>query len=73
MIVTKYGKIKKRYPQEDYATPYEKLKSLPYAQYYLKQGITFEQLDTRAYAESHTVFATRMNNAKQALFKKINH
>lgn len=72
VIVTKYGKIKKRYPQEDYATPYEKLKSLPYAQYYLKQGITFEQLDTRAYAESHTAFATRMNNAKQTLFKKIN-
>lgn len=72
VIVNKYGKIKKRYPQEGYAIPYEKLKSLPDAAEYLKRGITFEKLDKSAYAESHTAFATRMNKAKQALFKTIN-
>ena len=40
-------------------TPYEKLKSLDNAEQYLKPGITFEELDKIAYAESHTDYAKK--------------
>jgi hypothetical protein len=72
VVVNKHGKIKKKYPKENYLTPYEKLKSLPNGKQYLKTGITFEGLDKQAYAKSHTQFARQMNRAKQVLFKKIN-
>jgi transposase InsO family protein len=72
VIVGKYGKKKKKYPKENYLTPYEKLKSLPNAKQYLTRGLTFAHLDKQAYAVSHTAFARQMNRAKQALFKKIN-
>ncbi len=70
--VNKYGKVKKKYPKENYFTPYQKLKSLPNGEQYLTRGITFAQLDKQGYAESHTKFARQMNQAKQALFKQIN-
>ena len=44
----KKGKIRKVYRQQDYQTPYEKLKSLENAEQYLKKGITFEQLHKMA-------------------------
>lgn len=72
VIVGKHGKKEKRYPQENYLTPYEKLKSLPNAEQYLTRGLTFAHLDKQAYAHSHTDFARQMNRAKQVLFKKIN-
>lgn len=63
------GKIKKKYTQ--WMTPYDKLKSLPNAEQYLKPGITFEQLDKIAYAMSDNECAKRMREAKISLFKKI--
>ena len=39
---TTIGKIKKRYRDQDIATPYEKLKSLPNAATFLKPGVTFQ-------------------------------
>ena len=72
VVINKHGKIKKKYLPEDYLTPYQKLKSLPNGQEYLKSDITFAQLDKQAYAKSHTKFARQMNQAKQALFKQIN-
>lgn len=71
VIVNKYGKKKRRYPHHLYMTPYQKLKSLPNDKQYLKPGITFEMLDTKAYTTSHTTFAQNMNKAKETLFKKI--
>ena len=41
------GKRKRQYKREDYATPYEKLKSLPDAEQYLKPDMSFVQLDER--------------------------
>ena len=46
------GRIKKRYRQQDVATPYEKLKSLPDAENSLRDDVTFEQLDRLAAASS---------------------
>ncbi len=70
--VDKKGKEVKTYPQENYMTPYGKLKSLPNAEQYLKPGISFNDLDKIAYAESHTDYAKKMQKAKQELFKNIN-
>lgn len=64
------GKEKKTY--ETYLTPYEKLKSLPNAESYLKRHIFFEDLDKIAYAESDTEFAVKMKNEKENVFQKLN-
>jgi hypothetical protein len=61
------GKRQRLYPTEDYATPYEKLKSLPEAANYLKPGINFERLDNLAGAMSDTESAKKMGMAKAKL------
>src|SRR5205823_8144702 len=48
------GKRQRRYPPGDYATPYEKLKSLPKAEQYLKANLAFGQLDQAAGRVSDT-------------------
>ncbi|MEK7561219.1 MAG: hypothetical protein AAB539_04695 [Patescibacteria group bacterium] len=63
------GKIKKRYRQ--WMTPYDKLKSLQSPEQYLKEGITFAQLDAIASSESDNAYAEKMNKAKVDLFKKL--
>lgn len=65
------GKIRKTYPADQVATPYEKLKSLPDASRYLKAGIDFEQLNAVAYQMSDNHAAKQLNEAKAALFKSI--
>lgn len=64
------GKEKKKY--DTYMTPYEKLKSLPHAERYLKRHIFFEDLDKIAYAASDTEFAKMMNEEKEKAFQKLN-
>ena len=51
--------------------PYEKLKSLPTVEQYLKPGITFEMLDAQANAISDNEAAKRLNQARAILFKTI--
>jgi len=68
-VVDSRGKIKKKYTR--WMIPYEKLKSLPNAEQYLKEGITFAELDTIAYACSDNQFAEAMENAKVELFKRM--
>jgi len=53
-------------------TPYEKLKSLPKAEKYLRAGVTFEALDAIAYQMSDNEFAERMVKARSDLFREIN-
>jgi len=65
------GRIRKYYRQQDLMTPYDKLKSLPGAERYLKAGITFEQLDATAYAISDNQAADELNKARQQLFQTI--
>ena len=64
------GRRRRRYPQEEYATPYEKLRSLPEAHRYLKDGIRWELLDGFAYALSDTEAAQRMMRAKTELLRQ---
>lgn len=63
------GKVYRVY--REWTTPYEKLKSLPDAFQYLKEGVSFESLDTIAYAESDNDCAKKLQDAKEVLFKKI--
>ena len=65
------GRQRKRYPYKLMMTPYEKLKSLPKAEQFLKPAITFQQLDAQASAESDDDAAQRMNDARAILFKTI--
>ena len=65
------GRQRKRYPYKLMMTPYEKLKSLPQAEQFLKPGITFQQLDAQASAMSDNEAAQRLNDARAILFKTI--
>ena len=54
-------------------TPYEKLKSLPNAEQFLKSGITFAILDKIANEKSDNEFAALMQKAKVELSNKLIH
>lgn len=70
--VDEKGKTAKRYRFVDMMTPYEKLKSLPNAESFLKPGITFDRLDEIARECSDNVAAQRLNEARAKLFQLIN-
>jgi transposase InsO family protein len=63
------GKRQRRYKPSDYATPYEKLKSLSDAEQYLKPNLAFAQLDQAASRMSDTECAKRMGTAKSKLLQ----
>jgi hypothetical protein len=63
------GKKKKKY--DIYETPYEHFKKLPNAASYLREGITFEDLDKIALAMSDNECAKMMQKAKIELFKSF--
>jgi transposase InsO family protein len=65
------GKRTRTYRHQDYATPYEKLKSLPEAAQHLKPGLSFELLDRFADALSDTECARRMRQAKSRLLASV--
>jgi transposase InsO family protein len=65
------GKERKKYRYDDMMTPYEKLKSIPEARRYLKDGVTLEQLDAQAAKMSDNDAALALNNARKKLFKDI--
>ena len=67
------GRQRKRYPYKLMMTPYEKFKSLPLAEQFLKPGITFLQLDALATAMSDNESARLLNQARATLFKTISN
>jgi hypothetical protein len=67
----KPGKIRKVYKQEDYMTPYQKLKSLPNAEQYLKPGVTFEQLNKIAMRHTDNEMARIVQEERRKLFDDI--
>lgn len=70
-ITDEKGKQKKRYYYPDTMTPYEKLKSLPEAQQYLKQDMTFNKLDDIAAQMSDNEAAEYLQQERNLLFKYI--
>jgi transposase InsO family protein len=65
------GKQKKLYPYKAMMTPYEKFKSLPNAEKYLKREITFVILDKIANKITDLEAAKEMHKARTKLFDKI--
>jgi transposase InsO family protein len=63
------GKRQRRYRPADYATPYEKLKSLAEAEQYLKPCVSFAQMDRMAQRMSDTEWARKMGAAKNRLLR----
>jgi transposase InsO family protein len=70
-IDEKTGKVTHRYPKGNYTVPYEKLKSLPGAEQYLKPGLTFELLDYQAYALSDSQWTAEMQLQKSAMWESL--
>lgn len=70
-VVDKKGKIKKIYKEEDYMTPYEKFKSLPDAGKYLKEGVTFEDLDKQALRYTDNEMAELVQEERRKLFDEL--
>jgi len=71
IFVDKKGKERRKYPYENMMTPYDKLKSLPNAENYLKPGITFKSLDDFAQAITDNDAVRRLNQARNRLFQAI--
>lgn len=67
----KKGKETKTYPYRSMMTPYDKLKSLPNADRYLKPGVTFAILDQQVLAMSDLQAANTMKKARIELFRQI--
>jgi transposase InsO family protein len=63
------GKVKRMYRW--YATPWEILRQLPDLAKYLKDGITIQDLEARAKAQTDTAAAAEMQQAKAKLFVGI--
>lgn len=63
------SKRQRRYRQQDYATPYEKFRSLPAAAEYLKEGLSIERLDQMPGTMSDTECAKKMSQAKVKLLR----
>jgi len=63
------GKRKREYKREDYATPYEKPKTLAETEKYLKPKMTFARLDEAAMKMSDTECARKISLAKTQLLR----
>lgn len=71
VIIDEKGKQKKKYEYKNMMTPYDKFKSLPDAESYLKDGITFKQLDDIATAMTDNEAADFLQKQRNSLFKYI--
>jgi transposase len=69
-VIDHKGKVKNTYPYEKIKTPYEKLKSLPQVETYLRPGISLTQLDAIANQMSDNQCAERMVKARYNLYKQ---
>lgn len=70
-VIDDNGKTRKLYRLEGMKTPYEKLKSLPNAERFLRPGFSFKQLEALAGSLSDNEAARRLNEARTKLFQAI--
>src|SRR3990167_8924729 len=70
-VIDKKGKEKKQYKYKNMMTPYEKFKSLPDAEIYLKENFTFKMLDDIAKAMTDNESADYLQQQRKLLFKQI--
>jgi len=67
----KKGRVKKIYRQDDFKTPYDKLKSIPGSSKHLKEGITFATLDKIVYSKTDNEMAAVVQKQRSRLFEQI--
>lgn len=65
------GRVRRRYPQARYRTPWEKLQQVPRAGEYLREGMSLAMLKRMAGAMSDTEAAQRMQKVKHKLLEKL--
>lgn len=65
------GRKRRKYPQDQVSTPYDKLRSLPGAEDFLKPGVTFGELDRAAHRVSGLDAAKGVQRARKALFRLV--
>ena len=70
-VVERCGKKTSRYRYQDTMTPFEKLKSLPGVEQYLKPGLTIAAIEEQAKAENDLDAALALNQARARLFNLI--
>ena len=68
-VVDGKGKIRKRY--DAYLTLYEKFRSLPQAEQYLRPGVTMAELERIARGHSDTEYALLVQQEKARLFRSF--
>jgi len=71
IMIDSKGKERKKYPYKNMMTPYDKLKSLPNAEKYLKDDISFETMNKIAFAITDNQSADKLQKARRLLFKTI--
>lgn len=67
----KPGRIKRVYRAKDAMTPLDKLASLPEVAKFLRVGVTLEELQALARALTDVHAAEELNEAQQALFRRV--
>ncbi|HBC71378.1 MAG TPA: hypothetical protein DEA62_01520 [Coxiellaceae bacterium] len=72
IVDEKTGKQRKKYPYDNMMTPYEKLKSLPNAEQYLKLGVSFAELGVIAKKDTDLEAAKKAKLAREKLFQSFN-
>jgi len=70
-VIDSKGKERKKYRYESMMTPYDKFRSLPNAERYLKLGLTLLELDKEAMKINDGEAARLMQQARMKLFKLI--
>lgn len=70
IIINERGKRRRRYPPDQYRTPYEKLQTITQWKKCLKKGITAERLARQAAAMTDTQSAQRMQDARNELLAR---
>ena len=68
-VVERRGRVRKRY--DTYLTPFEKFKSLPQAERFLRDGVTRADLERIARAHSDTEYARLLQQRKTELFRSF--
>jgi len=71
IITDKKGKQRKYYPAKNMMTPFDKLKSLPKAEKYLKPGVTFEILDKVVMEMTDSEAANLLQKERRKSFNQI--
>jgi hypothetical protein len=67
--IDRKGRVKKKYPYNKINTPFERLKSIPSIELYLRPGVTLIKMQQYADQVSDNNFAERMVKARSNLFK----